>query len=116
MREVAVHLEYELGAVGERAAEAGDVGVSQSFLLRPMQDADERKLCRQLVGQLAGAVGGGVVDHEDAIALARDLPDRADHRLEVLELVVGRQADGRTHWRSVAETGVSMIAQWLRLR
>ena len=62
MREVAVHLEHELGTVGERAAEAGDVGRAQALLARTVQDADERKLGGQLVGQLAGAVGGGVVD------------------------------------------------------
>ena len=55
--EVAVHLEHELGAVGERAPEAGDVGGTEPFLARPVEDADERKLCGELVGELAGAVG-----------------------------------------------------------
>ena len=36
---------------------------------------------------------------EHAVALAQHARERADHRLEVLELVVGRQADGRAHRR-----------------
>ena len=57
MGEVAVHLEHELGAVGERAPEAGDVGGPESFLLAAVEDADEGELRGELVGELAGAVG-----------------------------------------------------------
>ena len=97
MREVAVHLEHELGAVGERAAEAGDVGGAEPLLRGAVEDADVRQLGGEPVGELAGAVGRVVVDHEHAVALAEDAAERADHRLEVLELVVGGEADGRAH-------------------
>ena len=68
MREVAVHLEDQLGPVGERAAEAGDVRRAEAFLPRPVQDGDEVELLGEPVGDLAGAVGRVVVDYEDVDA------------------------------------------------
>ena len=44
-----------------------------------------------------GAVGRVVVDHEHAVALAQNALQRAEHRLEILALVVGGQADGGAH-------------------
>ena len=66
MREVAVHLEDELGAVGERAAEAGDVGGPEALLALAVEHVDVGELGREAVGELAGAVGRVVVDHEHA--------------------------------------------------
>ena len=55
--EVAVHLHHVAGPVGQRVAEAGDVGGSDAGLLAAVQDRHPVVLGRQLVGQLAGAVG-----------------------------------------------------------
>ena len=57
---------------------------------RAVEHVDARVLGREPVGELAGAVGRGVVDHEHAVAVAQHLAERAHHRLEVLALVVGR--------------------------
>ena len=54
-------------------------------------------LGRETVGELAGAVGRAVVDHEHAVAFAEHLRECRRPSLEVLELVVGRQADRRAH-------------------
>ena len=54
------------------------------------------------VGDPAGAVGGVVVDHEDAVAVQVELlPERPHHRLDVLPFVVGRQADASHAWRDL---------------
>ena len=55
--EVAVHLHHVAGPVGQGVAEAGDVGGADAGLLGAVQDRDPVVLVRQLVGQLAGAVG-----------------------------------------------------------
>ena len=59
-----------LGAAGERALEAREVGGAETLLPLSMEDVDERQLLRQPVSQPAGAVRGGVVDDEHAVAVA----------------------------------------------
>jgi hypothetical protein len=86
-REVAVHLEHELGAVGQRAAESRQVRRSKPFLPLPVQHRDEVELRRQPVGKLSRSVRRVVVDHEHLDAL---VGQRMQHPLEVLALVVGR--------------------------
>src|SRR5205823_1917286 len=83
VREVAVHLEHELGALGERAPEAGEIRGSEAFLALAVQHADELELAGEAVGDRAGAVGRAVVDDEDAVAGPEHLAERADHRLEI---------------------------------
>src|ERR671924_17940 len=62
-----------------------------------MQNADVIELVRQLVGNLAGPIGGVVVDDENVHAL---VAEGAQHRLEILALVVRWQAnDGQGHVR-----------------
>jgi hypothetical protein len=62
-----------------------------------VEDADVVELFRQAVGQLARSVGGVVVDDEHVHAF---VTERAQHRLEVLALVVGGEADdGCRHGR-----------------
>ena len=76
--------------VGERAPEACEIRRAEAFLRVAVQHRHEVELLREPVGELAGAVGRVVVDHEHADAVRRE---RAEHRLEVLALVVRRQAD-----------------------
>src|SRR5262249_55939812 len=95
--EVAVHLENELRAVAQRTPKARDVGRPESLLRRPVQHVDVAELQSEPVGEVAGTVRRGVVDHEDPVAVAQHRTQRAHHRLEVLELVVRREADGRAH-------------------
>ena len=57
----------------------------------PVQDLDVVVRRRQPVGDLAGAVGRRVVDDEDAPRSRQVLAHRADDRLQVVGLVVGRQ-------------------------
>ena len=72
------------------------------------------------VGDLAGAVGRAVVDHEHAVVGAEHLAERAHHRLEVLALVVGRQADGgpghgpyhRRRWRQTLPKNADVADQF----
>src|SRR5207253_7423038 len=58
-----------------------------------VQDGDPLALGRQAVRELARAVRRVVVDHEHAPALRQHLAECDHHPLEVLALVVGRQAD-----------------------
>ena len=55
--EVGVHLDDPLGAGGERAREAGDVGRAEPLLDRPVQDLDPLVGGGEAVGDLTGAVG-----------------------------------------------------------
>src|SRR5919204_3044697 len=62
-----------------------------------MENADVAELGGEPVGDLAGAVRGVVVDDENVHVL---VAERAQHRLEILALVVRGQAnDGRGHLR-----------------
>ena len=92
MREVAVHLEDQIGTVGEGAAEDGDVRRAEPLLRPAVQDGDEGEVLREPVGDLAGAVGRVVVDDEDVDA---ERLEGAQHRLDVGALVIGREADRR---------------------
>ena len=67
--EVAVHLEHELGALGERPVEPGDVGRPEPFLALAVEDGHPVQLLSEPVGEVAGAVRRAVVDHEDAAAI-----------------------------------------------
>ena len=91
--EVAVHLEHELGAVVERAAEAGQVGGPEPLLRRRGAAPRPRLLGGEPVGEVASPVGRVVVDHQHAVVGPEPLEQRAHHRLEVLALVVGGEAD-----------------------
>ena len=93
MGEIAVHLEHELGAVGECAPEAGEVCGPEAFLACAVQDVDEVELRRQPVGEFARPVRRAVVDHDHADVV---LAERVQHRLEILAFVVRRE----THRRS----------------
>src|SRR3989440_4040279 len=60
-----------------------------------MQDLHVVELGGESLGEFSGPVRRVVVDHENAHAL---FPERAQHRLEILELVVGGEAnDGSRH-------------------
>ena len=97
MREVAVHLEHELGAVRQRTPEPGEVRRPQPLLALTVQDVDVVELRSEAIGKVAGTVRRAVVDDEHVHAL---VPERAKHRLEVLELVVrGEADDGFRHLR-----------------
>ena len=103
--EVAVDRRHELGAGRERPLEAGDVGRAQPLLPLPVEDVEEADLGRQPVGQRAGPVRRGVVDHEHSPVgsdRGQDGPERPNHRLEVLALVVGGDADDQPHARIIA--------------
>src|SRR5829696_6710719 len=70
-----------------------------------MQHVNVRELGRQPVGELARAVRRGVVDHEHPTVegpALEDLTERTHHRLEVLDLVVGRQAEDEPHPHIIA--------------
>ena len=97
MREVAVHLEHQLGVAGQRPAEAGEVCRPEPFLHLAMEHADVIELGGEPIGELAGPVRRVVVDDEYAHVL---FSERPQHRLEVLALVVGGEAnDGSRHLR-----------------
>ena len=109
--EVAVDRGDELGAFGKGMLEAGDVGRDQALLSLPVEDAQEGELAREPVGQLAGPVRRGVVDHEDAPVrpeLGKLGAESAHHRLEVLALVVRGDADDQPHARIIAAVAAKL--------
>lgn len=96
VREVTVHLDDEVGAGCERLPEPRQVRRAEALLARAVQHVEERAAGSQLVGELAGPVGGVVVDDEDSAldASPRErLVNGHDEWLEVLALVVGGEAD-----------------------
>ena len=70
--------------------EAFDVRGAEALLARAVEHRDEVELGGDAVGDLAGAVGRVVVDHEDVDAQGSE---RVQHLLDVLALVERRQAD-----------------------
>src|SRR5262249_139531 len=75
-------------------------GAPQSLLARPVEDLDPGQLAREPVCDLARPVRGVVVDDEDVDVL---VGEGAHHLLEVLALVVGREADdGAGHAHMIA--------------
>ena len=91
MREVGVHLHHQLGAAGERAAKARDVGGTQPLLALAVEDLDVVVLGGETVGDAAGAVGRVVVHDQDPAIGGQPLTDSDHQPLEVVGLVVGRQ-------------------------
>ena len=71
MGEVAVHLDHQARAAVQRAAEAVAVGRPDPLLARAAQHADARVLAADRLGEVGGAVGGGVVDDEHPAVGAR---------------------------------------------
>ena len=109
VREVTVHLEDQLGALCERVTKAGEVGGPEPLLLLAVQDVDVPELCRQAIGELAGSVRRGVVDHEDSVLGPEHVPERPEHLLDVLPLVVRGQADdGARHRRIIASMATTL--------
>jgi len=105
VREVAVHLQDELSIAREHPIEAREVRAADPLLRRAVEDVEPRKLPCEAVGDLARAVGRSVVDDEHAIAArVEHVAERAHERLDVVPLVVGRDADDcacRAHRRSL---------------
>ncbi len=91
--EVRVHLHDALGAELERPAEPGDVRGAEALLARSVEHRDPLVLGREAVGDVAGAIGGIVVDDEDPGALGRRREHRGNQRLEVVRFVVGGHDD-----------------------
>ena len=65
VREVAVHLEDKFVVPFQGPFEAGDVGASEPAFLLFVDDVDFRVFGGEVVGNLAGAVGGVAVDDQD---------------------------------------------------
>ena len=93
--EVAVHLEHELGAVGQSTPEPGDVGRPDPLLGGGAPRPTRAPASRSAISP--GPVGRSVVDHEHAVARGvQDVAERPHHRLEVSRsLYVGRQTTAR---------------------
>src|SRR5439155_10737930 len=85
VREVAVHLQYELPVTRERVSEAGQIGRTEALLALAVEDVDVAELPGEAVGELAGPAGGVLASHPDAYAL---VAERAPPRQDVLALVV----------------------------
>ena len=99
MGEIGIHLEHEVEAMLERPAEAGNVGPPQPLLGSPVQAVNPRLPGSHLIGQLAGAIGRGVVHHQDLDPRILE-QDRRNDLGQILRLVVGRDDDEDTlrHW------------------
>ena len=99
MGEVGIHLEDQLVITGQCVLEALNVGCPQPALLRPVDDVYSTWMkVLESLGDSSGAIGGIVVDHQDAeTAVGKD---GIDQPLYVGSFVVGGYYDQRTlcHW------------------
>ncbi len=96
MTEVGVHLDDVIGPVLQGAGHALDVGPPQPVLLGTVQDTDTSAVFdRELVGDLAGAVGRVVVDHHDPQFGEVQGHEAGDEDGEVAGLVVGGDDHGQ---------------------
>ena len=101
VREVAVHLEHQLRIGLQDGAETGDVGPAEPFLAR--RDAGRRRTASSPASRSASSP---VPSGEASSITSTRSPgrstsrEREQHRLEVLALVVGGEADGRAHRRA----------------
>ena len=99
MGEVRVHGYRELRALAQGGFEPGDVGCSEAQLCRPVYDLEAGLSGRHLVQELAGPVGGIVIDDYH-------LPfDSGKRRFDAMEqfqdigrFIIGRNDDQRFHW------------------
>ena len=94
MREVAIHFENEFVIALESPFEAGAVGASEAVFFGAVEDVDRGIFGGEFIGELAGAVGGIVIDDEN-IDGDGNLHDASDDVREILPLVVGRYYDDR---------------------
>ena len=81
----------------QRPGKPGQVGAAEPFLALAVEDVDETQLLLQSLGDLARPVRGVVVDHQDAVVGAEHVAEGAEHRLQVLALVVSGKADAGAH-------------------
>ena len=89
MAEVRVHLDYDVGPAGGCVAEAVDVRPAQALLGLSVEDRDVGSFRRQCVGDLAGAVGRVVVDHE-YVSIRHGAKDGLGDRPNVVLFVIRR--------------------------
>ena len=109
MREVAVDLEHELCARCEGPPESGDVRRPEPCLAGAVEHVHPLELGREGVADRARAVWRVVVEDEDVVTLDVELrPERPHHGLEVLSLVVRREAHHRTH-RPILRAATSSV-------
>jgi hypothetical protein len=85
--EVAVDLDEVVVAAFESPGEPGPVRATEAALGRAVKDLDLSEVVRGLLSELSGAVGARVVHNQD-VATGDDLAQRAQHRLDVQDLVV----------------------------
>src|SRR5690625_3486055 len=62
---IGVHLDDDLIAALERPAKTRDIGLTQALFPGPMEHGNCRILFRQFLGEVAGSVGGSVINDED---------------------------------------------------
>ena len=90
--EVGVHDNDQLRPRGRRVPETCQVCLAKPLLARSMQDLELRHRLRKTLGQLARAIRGGVVDHQQPPIPGSDpldlLGGRANQGLEVHGLVI----------------------------
>src|SRR4029077_6665467 len=97
----------------ERTAKAGEVCRPETFLALAVKDVDIAELGGEPVRQLPGSVPRVCLDDEHAHVL---VAESAEHRLEVLALVVGGQTDdglGHPHGRIFNAWPELCLATWM---
>jgi hypothetical protein len=96
VRQVGVHGDEHVGAVGQRPREAGAVGVTEAGLGLASQHRDAAEVGVDLLGQFGGAVGAVVVDHEH-VGVGCGGAHAPQHRVDIRRFVVRGDEDERAH-------------------
>ena len=89
MRAVSVHLNQNVVACLKAPIEASEVRATQAVLNGAVQNVNLGILSRQLISNLAGAVGAVIIHHEN-IHLGSRLAKTLHHDGQVLLLVIRR--------------------------
>lgn len=90
---ISIHLHDRRSSRIQGTPEAGEVCRAEPLLALAVEHLEVAAFSGEAVGDLAGAVGGGIVDHEDPVVFGESLTDGLDQSLDVLGLIEGREYD-----------------------
>ena len=96
VRQVGVDLHADVGTHVDRRPQPGAIRGAEAGLVVALDHRDAAERLAELARPVGRAVGAAVVDHDD-LDRRHDGAERAEQRLDVVRLVVGRHDGHDTH-------------------